>query len=131
MPIAPWIVEPKLDGWRALAYIDGGLCVRTRTGRVVTENVPQLAGLVDVVPDGTVLDGELVAGQGRASDFYRLGPQLARRRGGSVPVTFAAFDVLYLAGQSTMSLPWHHRRHLLDLLDLNGPAWVHGADVRR
>jgi bifunctional non-homologous end joining protein LigD len=117
-----WAVEPKLDGWRALVYVDGGLCVRTRTGRVVTENVPQLGPVVDVLPDGSVLDGELVAGQGRASDFYKLGPQLARRRGAQA-VTFAASDLLHLAGESTLSLTWQQRRRLLELLEVEGPAW--------
>lgn len=117
-----WVVEPKLDGWRALVYLDCGVTVRTRSGRLVTANVPQLDGLVDVVPDGTLLDGELVAGQGRSSDFYRLGPQLARRRGAQA-VTFAAFDVLHLAGESTLTLPWAQRRHLLELLEIDGSAW--------
>ncbi len=121
-PRHDWVVEPKLDGWRGLIYIDGGVCVRTRTGRVVTENVPQLAGLVDAVPDGTVLDGELVAGQGRSADVYKLGPQLARRRGAQA-ITFAAFDVLHLAGEPTVTLTWSRRRHLLELLELDGSAW--------
>lgn len=47
-------------------------------------------------------DGELVAGQGRTSDFYRLVPQLARRRGAKA-ITFVAFDVLHLVGRV------HHR----------------------
>ena len=58
-----WIAEPKLDGWRALVYLDSGLCVRTHTGRIVTENVPELAALAAELPGDTVLDGELVAGQ--------------------------------------------------------------------
>jgi bifunctional non-homologous end joining protein LigD len=33
------------------------------------------------------------------------------------------FDVLHLAGESTLDLPWVKRRHLLNLLDLNGPEW--------
>ncbi len=45
-----WVVEPKLDGWRAPVYVDENLCVRTRRGRVVTESVPELRGLVEEVP---------------------------------------------------------------------------------
>ncbi len=37
--------EPKLDGWRALVTVDGEVTVRTRTGRDVTESLPELAGL--------------------------------------------------------------------------------------
>lgn len=121
-PARSWVFEPKLDGWRALVYVDDGLCVRTRSGRVITDTVASLTDLAELVPDGTVLDGELVVGQGRASDFYQLGPSLARRRRGA-GITFAAFDVVHLAGTSTIGLPWEQRRHLLEALELNGPAW--------
>ena len=41
---AEWRFEPKLDGWRALAYIDGGTVrVRTRKGRDITGSLPELA----------------------------------------------------------------------------------------
>ena len=33
---ADWAFEPKLDGWRALVYVDGAVTVRTRTGRDIT-----------------------------------------------------------------------------------------------
>ncbi|HSH62379.1 MAG TPA: RNA ligase family protein, partial [Acidimicrobiales bacterium] len=98
-------------------------CVRTRRGRIVTESVPELRGLAEEVPRGTVLDGELVAGQGRASDFYRLGPQMARRRRPPQGLTFVAFDVLHLAGQQVTGLAWAQRRQLLEVLELNGAAW--------
>ncbi|MDQ1385624.1 MAG: dependent ligase domain [Actinomycetota bacterium] len=35
---AEWAFEPKLDGWRALVYIDGTVTIRTRTGRDITAN---------------------------------------------------------------------------------------------
>ena len=55
-------VECKWDGWRALVYVDAGLRVRTRTGRQVSDSLPELTGLVDAL-DGhrVILDGELVA----------------------------------------------------------------------
>ena len=36
-----WLLEPKLDGWRALVYVEGTVTVRTRTGRKVTAIVPR------------------------------------------------------------------------------------------
>lgn len=58
------IVGRKLDGWRAVVYMDDdGLMVRTRSGRDVTGSLLDRAGLADVLSAGTVLDGELVAGQ--------------------------------------------------------------------
>ncbi len=116
-----WAFEPKLDGWRALVHMTGGgVAVFTRPGRNVTGSLPQLASLAAILPTGTVLDGELVAGSGRASSFYRLSPQLC---GGRAGVSFAAFDLLALGGRSLLFVPYEEpRRHLAEL-SLRGPAW--------
>ena len=117
-----WAFEPKLDGWRALVHVgDDQVSVYSRPGRNVTQDVPQLAGLVGAVPASTVLDGELVAGSGRASSFYQLAPRLRTRR---AAVTFAAFDLLALGGRSLIYAPYKERRHLLHDLCLTGPSWA-------
>jgi bifunctional non-homologous end joining protein LigD len=60
-----------------------------------------------------VLDGELVAAQGRAGDFYRVAPTVAARRPG---LTLAVFDVLWLDGESLLQETYESRRaHLADL----------------
>jgi bifunctional non-homologous end joining protein LigD len=46
---AAWSFEAKWDGWRGLVYVDGGLRVRTRTGRQVADSLPELARLVDAL----------------------------------------------------------------------------------
>lgn len=75
-----WVAEPKFDGWRAIVTVRSReLSVRSRRGHELTEGLPELQELVDLVPDGTVLDGELVAGAGRMSDFYVLAPRLLLR----------------------------------------------------
>ncbi len=54
-----WRFEPKLDGWRALVTVDDKVTVRTRTGRDVTESLPELAGLADALTGRTAaLDDE-------------------------------------------------------------------------
>ncbi len=80
--------------------------------------------------EAVVLAGELVAGQGRASDFYRLGSRLSARRTLSLalkraetPLTFVGFDVLWIDG-STTDLLYMQRRELLEDLGFNGDAWV-------
>jgi len=40
-----------------------------------------------------------------------------------IPVTYVAFDLLWLEGHSTLALPYTDRRKLLAELDLNGPSW--------
>ena len=116
-----WAFEPKLDGWRALVHVgDDQVNVYSRSGRNVTQDVPQLVGLLGAVPAGTVLDGELVAGSGRASSFYQLSPHLSTKR---AAVTLAAFDLLALGGRSLIYVPYLERRRLLGDLRLVGPAW--------
>ena len=72
-----WSFEVKWDGWRALAYIDGGPRVRTRTGRQVSDSLPELTGLIGAL-DGhrVILDGELVASPDGEVDFYALAPHM-------------------------------------------------------
>ena len=61
----------KWDGWRPLVYMDGGgVKVRTRTGREVSDSPPELLGLVEAL-DGrpAVLDAELNAYLGGHPDL--------------------------------------------------------------
>jgi bifunctional non-homologous end joining protein LigD len=128
---APWSYEVKWDGWRALVYVDGSLRVRTRTGRQVSDSLPELTGLVDAL-DGhsVILDGELVACPDGKVDFYALAPRMmhtgriARWAASQVPVTFMAFDLLHLDGQDLTGLPLAERKRTLDGLHLVGPAWA-------
>jgi bifunctional non-homologous end joining protein LigD len=94
---------------------------------LITEQVPELAGLADHVGRPCVIDGELVAGAGRPWDFYRVAPRLARRRehlANARRLTFVAFDLLWLDDKPTIALPYAERRQVLDGLALSGPAWA-------
>lgn len=120
-----WAYEPKLDGWRALVHVGAsGVTVYSRPGRDITAALPGLQALVDVVPVGSVLDGELIAGGGGASSFYGLATLMATtpaRR--PAPVSFAAFDVLAMEGRRTTTAAYRERRRMLEDLALGGPAW--------
>jgi bifunctional non-homologous end joining protein LigD len=123
--------EAKWDGWRALVYIDGGLKVRTRSGRQVSNSLPELDGLVDALGGrSAILDGELIACQDGAVDFYGLGPRMmhtgrmARWAARELPVTFVVFDLLHLDGEDLCGRPLVERKRLLDDLHLVGPAWA-------
>jgi ATP-dependent DNA ligase len=76
-----WVLEPKFDGWRVIVAIDGEVHVWTRRGHDLTERLPELARLADVVDVPVVLDGELVAGQGRAAREPRHRRQSRPQRG--------------------------------------------------
>jgi bifunctional non-homologous end joining protein LigD len=123
-PATAWAFEPKLDGWRVLVSIDGDLTVRTRNGHNVTASVPELEPMAAALEGrSVVLDGELVARQGRPFDFSANAPASVARRRARMPVTFAAFDVLCLDGETVTGRPYLERRALLEGLGLTGPAW--------
>jgi hypothetical protein len=63
-----WSFEVKWDGFRAIVCTHDGLRVRSRRGRNVARLVPELADL----PDGLMLDGELVAWEDGLPSFPRL-----------------------------------------------------------
>lgn len=73
----------------------------SRNGHDLTAAIPELDGLADLVPSSdTLLDGELIAADGRPDSFYRLLPAMTARRHGAVArrqatvsLTSAAFDV--------------------------------------
>ena len=117
---AEWAFEPKLDGWRALAYVDDGVTLRTRSGRDISDRVN--LGVLAKLGRRFVLDGELVADAGRAGDFYRLGPNL--RHSSRRDITFVAFHLLMLGDDNLCGRPYSDRRRLLEELDLYGPSWV-------
>lgn len=130
---ARYACELKWDGVRALAHVwEGKLRLRSRTGLDVTQTWPELQGLRHAVEGDVVLDGEIVAfdEEGRPS-FERLQSRLgvssrarAEKKAQEVPAVFVVFDVLFVGGVTTMSLPYSERRALLEELQLDGDAWT-------
>ena len=126
-----WMFEPKWDGMRVIVEIDHGqVRARSRTGRDVTLEFPELAALGSVAPSA-VLDTEVVAldEHGRSS-FQTLQPRLgvaspveAAARAHAVPVTTVVFDLLHLDGLDAWRLPFSQRRELLEALIEDGPTW--------
>ena len=103
-----WLFEPKLDGIRALAFIeDGAVTLRSRRGLDVTAQYPALAKTIAAQPVSSgILDGEIVAldEHGRPS-FERLQQRMnlggdgdIARADAELPVLFFPFDLLYLDG---------------------------------
>ncbi|WP_138759812.1 non-homologous end-joining DNA ligase [Modestobacter altitudinis] len=128
-----WGYEFKWDGVRALAHVQAGrLRLRARSGNDVTGTYPELHRLPGVLAGhDAVLDGEVVALDGRGRpDFgllqgrmHRTGPEVARMAAAS-PVTYLVFDLLALDGESLLTRPWTERRERLDALGLVSDRWV-------
>lgn len=116
-----FVFELKWDGLRALASRDRGvLRVTDRNGGDLLPLLPELAQLP--VPEGAVLDGEVVVCDSRGRPSYdllagRLGPRAAKRGFGPV---FVAFDLLYLDRRPLTQKPLVERRRRLADLDLRG-----------
>ncbi|NBQ86866.1 MAG: ATP-dependent DNA ligase [Betaproteobacteria bacterium] len=115
-----WIVEWKYDGIRAqVVRRDGSVWIWTRGEELVTERFPEIAQWAQALPDGTVLDGEIMVWlEGKPAPFallqQRIGrKQLTRRVLTDAPVRFMAYDLLEQQGQDLRMQPQHVRRAAL------------------
>ena len=117
-----WSFEPKWDGFRALAFVDGRARLVSRRGNDLTHLCPQVASLTSAGLGDAVLDGEIVALRDGRPSFEAL--QARMREGSSEAVALLAFDVLWLRGESLVDHPYEARRDLLEGLELPDPAYV-------
>ncbi len=118
-----WVFEPKLDGLRAIAFVqDGKARLVSRGGREVARVYPSLAEELTEQPGQMVIDGEVVApdDEGRPS-FQRLQQRMnlqgeadIRRADVQVPVLYYVFDLLYVDGYDLRAVPFEERRSLLE-----------------
>jgi len=113
------LFELKWDGIRALASMEGRqLRLTDRGGGDLLPLVPELAELP--IPEGAVLDGEIVVCDSRGRPSYdlltgRLGPKAAKRGRGPV---FVAFDLLYEEHRPLLVRPLEERRRRLSALGI-------------
>jgi bifunctional non-homologous end joining protein LigD len=138
-PEAAWAAEFKWDGVRAVAYVSAGrLRLVSRGGRDMTRAYPELAELAGLAglagPAGlaagagarqAVLDGEIVAFAAGRPSFAGLQRRMHARGPAphllaAVPVTYLAFDIVYLNGQHLIHEPYLRRRAILEDLRLAG-----------
>ena len=118
-----WLFEPKLDGYRALAFIEGSsVRLHSRRGLDLTALFPEIvADLAAQAVDRMVLDGEVVAlGEDGRPSFNALqnraqlkSPKEVADAERRTPAVLVCFDLLHFAGVSLCAAPYADRRRYL------------------
>jgi DNA ligase 1 len=134
-----WQAEWKWDGIRSQTIRRSGQTfIWSRGDELVTERFPEIAGAADFLPDGTVIDGEIMPWKdGAPLPFAQLQRRIGRKLLGAriladVPVVVIAYDLLELGGRDLRHEPLSERRRLLHetILNLRSPAFVLSPEVR-
>lgn len=146
-PASQWQIEWKWDGIRAqVVKREGRLWIWSRGEELVTERFPELESLVHGLPDGTVIDGEIVAWKAAPAGtedafnpqaasapsvqpFALLQQRIGRKTLGKkildeVPVVVLAYDLLEWNGEDWRNQSQARRRTQLEqvLADCNNPV---------
>jgi len=116
-----WQAEHKWDGIRGqLIARNQRHFVWSRGEELVTDKYPEFEALREVLPHGTVLDGEILAWKdGAPLPFAEMQKRIGRKTVGKkilvdVPVVFMAYDLLEFDGQDIRQRPIIERRSLLE-----------------
>ena len=117
-----FLFEPKWDGFRAIVFRStSDVFIQSRDLRPLDRYFPELHDtLLETLPAGCVIDGEIVIAASHGLDFdalqLRLHPAATRvaRLAKETPASFVAFDVLAVDGRNVMSAPQTQRRALLE-----------------
>ena len=131
--VSDWQVEWKYDGIRGqIVKRSGKVWVWSRGEELVTERFPELQALAGALPDGTVLDGEIMVWKdvpvdppgtwiGKPAAFSLLQQRIGRKTLNrkvlaDAPVTFMAYDLLEQDHQDIRGLAQRERRARLEAL---------------
>ncbi len=119
--IRAWMAEWKYDGIRAQLMRHGGeTWIWSRGEELITDRFPEIAAVGQALPDGSVIDGEILvwAGEGPAP-FALLQQRIGRKRLtprvlADAPASLVAYDLLEENGQDIRTLPQCERRQRLE-----------------
>jgi ATP-dependent DNA ligase len=128
LPKSPQLLfEPKWDGFRAIVFRGGEhVYIQSRDLRPLDRYFPELHEVfLSVLPDGCVLDGEIVIATGHGLDFdllqQRLHPAASRvaKLSQETPASYVMFDALALEGADLRGTPFEARRAALERVFAN------------
>jgi ATP-dependent DNA ligase len=137
--VGPFLYEPKWDGFRAIVFRhSSGVYIQSRDLRPLDRYFPELhEALLHRLPDGCVVDGEIVIATPRGLDFdalqLRLHPAASRaaKLAKETPADFVAFDVLAVDGRDVRGVAQGARRVLLEAMLSAVDAPVHLTPMTR
>jgi bifunctional non-homologous end joining protein LigD len=103
-----WMWEPKLDGYRALAFVsEKGVQLRSRRGLELAADFPRLITELGRQAADVIIDGELVAFDAAGKPSFNALQNKAQQ------VVFYCFDLLHFAGIDLRKVPYSDRRRYL------------------
>jgi len=118
-----WSIEHKWDGIRSQTIIrENEIYVWSRGEELVTDKYPEFKSFVGIIPDGTVIDAEILAfPENEIGTFNDLQARIGRKTISAsllekVPVILKAYDILEWGGKDIRNLPYSERRLLLEQL---------------
>jgi ATP-dependent DNA ligase len=118
-PKGELLYEPKWDGFRSVSWSAPEIRIDSRNQRPLLRYFPELAPALEQLPEGTVVDGEIVVVVNGVTDFdtlqQRIHPAQSRitMLSEQTPAELVAFDLLADRGEDLRSLPFSQRRERL------------------
>lgn len=121
--VSMWSAEHKWDGIRSQVIIrNNELFVWSRGEELVTDKYPEFKSFINAIPDGTVLDGEILPfPKGEIGSFKDLQTRIGRKNVSKkllekTPVILKAYDILEWQGEDIRELAFGKRREILEKL---------------
>jgi ATP-dependent DNA ligase len=139
LPIGPFLYEPKWDGFRAIVFRGGSeVFIQSRDLRPLDRYFPELHNaFLSRLPDGCVVDGEIVIATPHGLDFerlqLRLHPAASRvaKLAQETPARFVAFDLIAGEGRDVREMPQRERRALLERMLAGVEPPIHVTPMTR
>lgn len=124
-----WIAEWKYDGIRAqLIKRKGEVFIWSRGEEIINDQFPEMVESAKSLPDGTVLDGELLVWEdGSPQSFAKMQKRIGRKTVSQkmikeYPVSFVVFDILEFSGEDIRNEKLTERRKKLEVLLKGGSS---------